>query len=75
MILIDLQKALDTINHNIFVEKLKCIGFSEKIIEWYRSYLDDRYFKVDVEDSFSDQAKLVCGTRLNFRPPYFFDLG
>ena len=44
IILIDLQKAFDTIDHNIFLEKLKCICFSEKTIAWCRSYLDDRYF-------------------------------
>ena len=61
MILIDLQKAFDTINHNIFLNKLNCIGFSESAITWYRSYLENRYFKVNVEDSYSEQAKLVCG--------------
>ena len=30
MIQIDLQKAFATIEHNIFLEKPKCIGFSEK---------------------------------------------
>ena len=37
MILIDLQKAFDTIDQNIFLQKLKSIGFSEKTIAWYRS--------------------------------------
>ena len=61
MILIDLQKAFDTIDHNIFLKKLSCLGFSECAIAWYRSYLENRYFIVNVEDSFSEQANLACG--------------
>ena len=33
MILIDLQKAFDTLNHKILLEKMKCIGFSDKTIK------------------------------------------
>ena len=32
MILIDLQKAIDTIKHEILLKKLKAIGFSDKCI-------------------------------------------
>ena len=30
MILIDLQKAFDTLDHKIFLDKMKYIGFSDK---------------------------------------------
>ena len=32
MILIDLKKALDTTDHQILIKKMKCLGFSKKII-------------------------------------------
>ena len=32
MILIDLQKAFDTIDHSILLEKIKCLSFSESTI-------------------------------------------
>ena len=41
-ILIDLQKALDTIDHNILLEKLKAIAFCDNTINWFHSYLTDR---------------------------------
>ena len=61
MILIDLQKAFDTIDHEIFLKKIRCLGFSESAIRWYKSYLDDRYFVVNVEGTFSEKALLSCG--------------
>ena len=44
MILIDLQKAFDTIDHNILLNKMKFMGFSPETIKWFRSYLTDRFF-------------------------------
>ena len=35
MILINLQKAFDTINHEILLGKLYAIGLSDKIIAWF----------------------------------------
>ena len=61
MILIDLQKAFDTINHEILLQKLKCLGFSSTSVTWFKSYLENRYFIVNVDDSFSEKAPLVCG--------------
>ena len=44
MILINLQKAFDTIGHDILLENLKAIGFSNHIIDWLKSYLSNRLF-------------------------------
>ena len=41
MILIDLQRAFDTINHEILLGKLHAISFSEKTVAWFK-YLSDR---------------------------------
>ena len=39
IILIDRQKAFDPINREILLKKLEAIGFSDKCIRWFRSYL------------------------------------
>ena len=61
MIFIDLQKAFDTIDHDIFLQKLECIGFSNSAILWYRSYLENRTFQVNIENDYSNLGKLNCG--------------
>ena len=60
MILIDLQKAFDTIDHYISLHKLPLLGFSNEVIDWFRSYLLSRNFHVNVDDKFSTTAELRC---------------
>ena len=60
MILIDLQKAFDTVNQ-VLLQKLKAIRFSEQNIQWFRSYLCDRIFLVETESKLSDFGKISCG--------------
>ena len=61
MILIDLQKAFDTIDHGVLCEKLVSLRFTDKTILWFKSYLEDRTFKVNIEKAFSDSGDLICG--------------
>ena len=61
MILIDLQKAFDTIDHSILLEKTKCLSFSESTIRWFTSYLSNRSFIVSVGKELSSRGKLNCG--------------
>ena len=60
MILIDLQKAFDTVNHDILLKKMKFIGFSEQKTKWFKSYLLNRKFKVQIKNTFSEPGKLLC---------------
>ena len=61
MILIDLQKAFDTINHDILLKKLSIIGFSDHTVKWFQSYLSNRKFTVNLENSFSEVSNISCG--------------
>ena len=61
MILIDLQKAFDTIDHEILLQKLKDIRFSKGTLQWFRSYLSERIFLVNIESELSDFGKISSG--------------
>ena len=37
-----------------------CIGFSEKVISWFESYLSGRTFKINIDKKFSDQGSITC---------------
>ena len=37
MMLTDLQKAFDTINHKILINKIEFLGFSKDVIVWFKS--------------------------------------
>ena len=61
MIFIDLQKAFDTINHDIRLKKLSIIAFSDHTVKWFQSYLSNRKFMVNLENSFSEVSSISCG--------------
>ena len=61
MILIELQKAFDTANHDIHVKKLSIIGFSDHTVKCFQSYLSNRKFTVNLENSFSEVSNISCG--------------
>ena len=61
MILIDLQKAFDTIDHHLLLQKMPYFGFSTKVIDWFKSYLTNRTFIVNINKSFSEPENLECG--------------
>ena len=61
MILIDLQKAFGTTDHEILLQKLKTIRFSKGTLQWFRSYLSERRYLVKIEIKLSDFGKISCG--------------
>ena len=60
-ILIDLQKAFDTVNHDIYLKKLSIPVFFDPTVKWFQSYLSNRKFAVDLENSFSEVSSISCG--------------
>ena len=59
MVLIDLQKAFDTVDHDILLSKLKAIGVDS--VDWFRSYLSDRSQCVEVNGVRSEFLPINCG--------------
>ena len=61
MALIDLQKAFDTIDHDILLQKLYAIGFSKHSVNQFRSYFINRTFLVNLRNAFSQPACVSSG--------------
>ena len=60
-IFINLQKAIDTVNHRILLSKLEHYGIRGCAFEWFRSYLSDRKKYVSVNGSNSNLLSITCG--------------
>ena len=61
MILINLQKAFDAINHDILFKEINIIGFSDHTVKWFQSYLPNRKFTVNLDIFFSEVSIISCG--------------
>ena len=61
MVLIDLQKAFDTIDHQVLLKEMNYLGFSKNKVTWFKSYLCERKFKISINASYSSPASLLCG--------------
>ena len=59
MILIDLP--FDAIDHDILLKKLSAVGFSNHTIGWFKSYLFNRLFGVNLGNYYSDPSNITCG--------------
>ena len=64
LILNNLQKAFNTMNHGTFLGKLHPIGFCFKTITWFESYLPDQIFWLNI----NNYLIMWCSTRTNLSP-------
>ena len=63
MILIDLKRAFDMINHKILLGKHLPIGFSNNTISWYESYLAEHHFTGEIVNRVSKFSNISCGVQ------------
>ena len=60
MILVDLQKTFDTIDHDISLKQMSVIGFSNHTIDWFQSYLSNQLFRISLEKIYSKPSSITC---------------
>ena len=61
VVLLDLRKAFDTVNHQILCQKLSTIGLDDSSVKWFEAYLNDRSQVVSVNGKMSDKRSVTCG--------------
>ena len=61
MFLIDLQKAFDTVNHTILLNKLKWLGADDLTVQWFRSNLTVITQVTDIGETMSGAKGVTCG--------------
>lgn len=59
MVLLDIQKAFDSVDHSILCKKLSAIGVGSTA--WFHSYLSQRRQIVNLDGVESDPMELICG--------------
>ena len=61
VIFCDISKAFDRVWHKGLLFKLRRMGISGPLLDWFRSYLDQRHQRVVIEGSYSDFLQVNAG--------------
>ena len=60
-VFLDLSKAFDTLDHDILLHKLQYYRITGTALDWFRSYLTERYQYVDYNGASSSMKLLTTG--------------
>ena len=60
-IFIDLSKAFDTVNHDIFLDKPKYYGIKNTNLSWFKSYLTARKQFIKYDETQTNTINITCG--------------
>ena len=61
LILLDLSKAFDTVNHSILLDKLEKYGIRGNSLKLIENYLSNRKQIVNLNRTYSTELKITCG--------------
>ena len=61
VVLLDLSKAFDSIEHSLLFKKLHSLGVSRKAVHWFKSYLSDRSPSVRIGHILSEGRVITHG--------------
>ena len=60
-IFLDFAKAFDTVNHDIRLREMEHHGIRAKLLEWFKSYLENRKEGVNTNGNSSEFSDITCG--------------
>jgi len=60
-IFLDFQKAFDTVDHELLLNKMEIIGFRGIVLKFFRSYLNLRSQAVKIDDTISNDRRVEAG--------------
>ena len=60
-VFVDLSAAFDLVSPGLLIEKLRVYGVKEDLLEWIKSYLDERYQSVWIDHVFSEYLPNTVG--------------
>ena len=61
VVLLDMSKAFDSLNPDILLLKLQDIGLSSAALNWFSSYLSNRFQAVRINSELSDKLPVQSG--------------
>ncbi len=64
IVFIDLRRAFDTVDNGILFKKLVAYGAEGRELEWFKSYLSNRFQQVNFERTLSDEQGSILGPLL-----------
>ena len=66
VLFLDLKKAFDTVDHSILLKKLQLYGLDPHAVQWFKSYLSNRFQSTYVNGTLSDYLPVSCGVPQGF---------
>ena len=61
LVLLDLSKAFDSIDHSLLLTKLRSLGVSSSAVDWFNSYLSGRSQIVRIGSTLSESRLITHG--------------
>ena len=61
VLLLDLTAAFDTVDHTMLLGDLRRFGVGGLVLQWFDSYLNERSFKVCIDENLSEECIMPTG--------------
>ena len=74
VIIMDLSKAFDSLNHDLLLAKLEAYGLDNNAVSFMRSYLTNRLQGCKISNSFSEWAKISAGVLKDLYQVHYFSM-